>query len=350
MLEQTFYGNTVLHWAVALAIVVATILVGRVVYWLFKNIARKFTEKTQTKFDDILIDTIEEPLTFVLSLAGLYWAISTLVLPLALSTWIANGYYFLIIVTGAWLITRLFDALVQEYVAPKVADSDSDLDDQILPIVRKGVKSIIWIVAIIVGLDNAGYDVGALLAGLGIGGLAFAMAARDTVANLFGGFTIFTDKPFTINDRIVIDGVDGTVKEIGVRSTRLQTLAGRLVVIPNAKFSDSIIENITSEPSRKVTLNLGLTYDMKPEQLQQAMDLLKEIATEHNDALEEKTLIGFNAFGDFSLNIMFAYYIRPGANILNAQTSVNLAIYKRFADSGLDFAFPSQTVYHKSVE
>ncbi|MDA0656082.1 MAG: mechanosensitive ion channel family protein [Proteobacteria bacterium] len=350
MLEQTFYGNTVLQWSVALAIVVATVMLGRVVYWAFKNIARKITANTKAKFDDILIDTIEEPLTFVLALAGLYWAISTLVLPLALSTWIGNGYYFLIIVTGAWLLARLFDALVQEYIAPKVAESDSDLDDQLLPIVRKGIKSIIWIVAIIVGLDNAGYDVGALLAGLGIGGLAFAMAARDTVANLFGGFTIFTDKPFSINDRIVIGGVDGTVKEIGVRSTRLQTLAGRMVVIPNAKFADSIIENITSEPSRKVTLNLGLTYDMKPEQLQQAMDILKEIATEHQPALEEKTLIGFNAFGDFSLNIMFAYYIRPGANILNIQTSINLAIYKRFAEAGLDFAFPSQTVYHKSVE
>jgi MscS family membrane protein len=350
MLEETFYGNTVFQWAIALGIVVGTVVVGRIVYWVFKNIERKFSDATATKFDDILIDTIEEPLTFVLTLAGFYWALSTLTLTLTLSTWISKGFYFLIFITAAWLLARLFDALVQEYIAPKVAESESDLDDQLLPIIRKGIKAIIWIVAIIVGLDNAGYDVGAILAGLGLGGLAFAMAAKDTVANLFGGFTIFTDKPFTINDRIVVDGVEGTVKEIGVRSTRLQTLAGRTVVIPNAAFADTIIENVSSEPSRKISLDLGLTYDMTAEQLQQAMDLLKTIADEHSDSIEAKTLIGFNAFGDFSLNIFFAYYISPSASILDTQTSMNLAIYKRFAEAGLDFAFPSQTVYHKPVE
>lgn len=106
----------------------------------------------------------------------------------------------------------------------------------------------------IVALNNAGYDVGALIAGLGIGGLALAMAARDTVSNVFGGFTIFTDRPFTLNDRIKVSGFDGTVDEIGIRSTRLRTLAGTLVTIPNSTFSESAVENVSAEPSRKVVM------------------------------------------------------------------------------------------------
>ena len=350
MLEEVFYGNTLLQWSIALGIVAGSVVVGRILYWLFKNIVKKLSSATATKFDDILIDTIAEPLTFVVTLVGFYWAISTLALPLNLGVWFSKGFYFLIFITVAWLVARLFDVLVQEYIAPKVASSGSDLGDQLIPILRKSIKLAIWVVAIIFGFDNAGYDVGAVIAGLGIGGLAFAMAAKDTIANLFGGFTIFTDKPFMINDRIVVTGVDGTVKEIGVRSTRLQTSAGRTVIIPNATLADSVIENISSEPSRKISLNLGLTYDMSSKQLQQAMDLLKSIAAEHSDSIETNSLISFNSFGDFSLNIFFAYYIRSGADILDTQTSMNLAISKEFSEAGLEFAFPSQTVYHKPVD
>ena len=135
------------------------------------------------------------------------------------------------------------------------------MDDQLLPVVRKGLRATIWILGILVALNNAGYNVGALLAGLGIGGLALAMAAKDTVANIFGGVTIFTDKPFKINERIKLGGFDGTITEIGIRSTRLKTLEGRVVTIPNAKFTGGMVENVSMEPSRKVVLNLGLVYD-----------------------------------------------------------------------------------------
>lgn len=307
--------------------------------------------RTSTKLDDIVVDTIEEPLVFVLVLLGLWWGLQVLVLPDALRDWIANGYYFLVVIAAAWLLTRLFDALLNEYIRPLVEQSDSDLDDQLLPILRRGVKAVIWVLAVIIGLDNAGYDVGALLAGLGIGGLAFAMAAQDTVSNLFGGFTIFTDRPFTINDRIVINGVDGTVKEIGIRSTRLQTLQGRIVTIPNSTFQKSVIENISSEPSRRVLMTLGLTYDTSPEGMERSMELLREIVAEHAEAgsLEESVSVGFTGFGASSMDVMFIYYIRKGADILGTMTSVNLAVQRRFADAGLDFAFPTQTIHHKPV-
>ena len=170
------------------------------------------------------------------------------------------------------------------------------------------------------------------------------MAAKDTVSNVFGGFTIFTDKPFKIKDRIKIGGFDGTVSEIGIRSTRLTTLEGRVVTIPNAKFADSMVENVSLEPNRKVVLNLGLTYDTSAENMKLAMKLLKDIIDSNNDT-EDNCLISFNSFGDFSLGILFIYYIRKNSDILNTQTDINIEILKQFNENKLEFAFPTQTIF-----
>jgi len=257
-----------------------------------------------------------------------------------------DAFQFLVFISIAWIITRLLDSLCKQYLVPLVEESETDLDDQLLPVVSKGIKVIIWIVAIIMALNNAGYNVGALLAGLGIGGLAFAMAAKDTVSNIFGGFTIFTDKPFKLGDRIKISGHDGTVEEIGIRSTRIRTVAGRIVTIPNSKFSHNPVENISAEPSRKIVLNLGLTYDTTPQKMQKAMKILESIAKK-NKNLEEKVLISFNHFGDFSLGILFIYYIKDGRDKLQTQTDINMNILTQFNENKLDFAFPSQTIYTK---
>ena len=230
-------------------------------------------------------------------------------------------------------------------MVPWAEKTESDLDDQLLPIIRKGIRSVIWIMAVIIGLNNAGYDVGAMIAGLGIGGLALAMAAKDTIANIFGGFTIFTDKPFKMGDRIQIGGVDGTVVEIGLRSTRIKTLSGRIVTMPNNSFGDSAVENVSSEPCRKIVLNLGLTYNTKPEQIEEAIEILKDIIVK-NDSSEENVITSFNGFGDFALNIMFIYYIAKGEDIAQTQTDVNLQILKRFNEKNLEFAFPTQTLYN----
>jgi len=244
------------------------------------------------------------------------------------------------------MLARLWDSVVRGVLAPLAAKTESDLDEQLLPIAGRGGKGGIWILGVIVALNNAGYDVAALIAGLGIGGLALAMAAKDTVSNVFGGFTIFTDRPFALGDRIVISGFDGTVSEIGIRSTRIRKLDGREVTVPNSLFADSPVENVTREPSRKVVLNLGLTYDTKPEQMRRAMDILGEIAETQSESLVgDKTAIGFNAFGDFAMNVLFVYYIAPGGDILGTQTRINTQILERFNAEGLEFAFPTQTVY-----
>jgi len=226
ILDKTYYSNTILEWLLALGIMVGAMLAGKVLYWFFSTVARRLTEKTKTKFDDIVIDLVEEPLVAAFVIFGIWFGLRTLNLPDAARAISGNVLQFLVILMVGWMAVRLIDALFREFLTPLAEKTANDLDDQLLPIARKGSKLIVWSLTVIVGLNNAGYDVGALIAGLGIGGLALAMAAKDTVSNVFGGFTIFSDRPFNLNDRVKVVGYDGVIKEIGVRSTRLQTLEG----------------------------------------------------------------------------------------------------------------------------
>ncbi len=348
-LAKTFYGNTFDQWLISFGIIIAALLVGKILYWLFSTVLRRLTEKTATTFDDIVLDMIEEPIVLAATIFGVWVGLERLEFPEQVDTWLGYGMKGVIILSATWLVARLVDALIRAYLVPLAEKSENDLDDQLLPILQRSAKGAIWAVGIIVALNNAGYDVGALIAGLGIGGLALAMAARDTVSNVFGGFTIFTDRPFTINDRIRVSGFDGNIREIGLRSTRLQTLSGTVVTIPNSKFADSPVENVSAEPSRKVTLELGLTYDTSPEKMEEAMATLRAIA-EANEGLEEKVVIGFTAFGDFAMTLLFIYYIRKDSDIVGTQTEINLEILRQFNEKALEFAFPTQTILHQSMD
>jgi len=346
LFKTTYYGNTVEQWLFVLVLILIVAIGGKVLYWLFSTVIKKLTKKTKTKIDDIIIDMIEEPIIFAVSITGIWFAIKFLNMGEKISSVAGNIFQALIILNLAWLFVRTFDALFEEYVKPLIDKSENDLDDQIMPIVRKGVKFIIWTVAILVALNNAGYNITALLAGLGIGGIAIAMAAKDTLSNILGGITILVDKPFMIDDRVKVNGYDGFVTEIGLRSTRLKTLEGRVITIPNSKFAEGAIENVTVEPSRKVVLNLGLVYDTTPKQMDKAMKILKDIAKK-NKKVEEKVLLSFNQFGDSAMNILFIYYIKKGANILETQTEMSMEILKQFNKNKLDFAYPTQTIFTK---
>jgi MscS family membrane protein len=366
-LETIYYGNTILDYSIVFGIILGAIIVGKILFILSKKVLKKITAKTISNLDDIILDKVEEPVVFGLVLGASMYAFNLLnYTPSELSIedleagltvpyshikqFINHLFGFLLVINITWLIARLLEALIEEYIVPYTEKTESDLDDQLLPIFRKGLKVIIWMLGIIVGLNNAGYDVGAVIAGLGIGGLAFALAAQDTVKNFFGGIMIFADKPFKIGDRIQIGDIDGIIKEIGLRSTRVVTLAGRVVTVPNSMFSDNAIENVDLEPSRKIMLNLGLTYDMNAEQMEQAMNILRQIAKDNSKFVEDDISVGFNAFGDFSLGILFIYFIKKDADILNTQTQINLAILKQFNQAGLEMAFPTQTIYHQAIK
>jgi len=344
--EKTYYGNTVVSWAIFFAIIIFSILLSKVVYFLITKFIKQFTKNTKSKLDDIIIDKLEEPLVFFIIITGIWYGFAILNLSDSLIELKSHAFYFIITFGIAWLVIRLLDALIEEYLVPIVQKSETDLDDQLLPIARKAISITIWALALIIGLDNAGYDVTALIAGLGVGSLAFALAANDSISHLFGGFVIFTDKPFSINDRVIVNGFDGMVKEIGIRSTRIQTLDGRTVTLPNGTIANNSIINISSEKARKITLDLGLTYDTTPINMQLAMDLLQEISKQNSHLDSTKTVTAFTAFGDFSLTLRYIYYIKKGSDIFNTMTEVNMEILKQFNDNKLEFAFPTQTLYN----
>ena len=337
--------NTWEQWLEFATIIITAGIVGNILLLIEKKYLRKRTEKTATKVDDLLLNVLQMPFVCGLVLFGIYVAIQVLTLPEYVYPVISMAFKVLVLLDVAWIINRLIKNVLNDFLLPYATNNkDSKLDINIIKAIQKVSSSLIWIVAIITALTFVGIDVAAMLTTLGIGGIAFALAAQDTIKNMFGGFTIFMDKPFRLGERIKVAGFDGTVEDIGIRSTRIRTLEGRLVTIPNYKIVDSEIENVTAEESRKITLNLGLTYDTTPEAMQEAMEWLKQLP-DQIPSMKNDVVVAFNSYGDFSLGFTFIYYIKRRSDIWATQTEVNLAILKKFNAEGLNFAFPTQTVY-----
>ncbi len=346
-LTKEFYGNNIQNWLISFGIILGAIIIAKILYWFIGKFVKKLAKKTKTSLDDILVDQLEEPVVYGVGMIGFYWAVHRLEFGERVDVFFDHLFIIIITLNITWFFARIIDSLIAEYIVPFVEKSESDLDDQLLPVIRKTVKTGIWVMGIVIGLNNAGFDVAALIAGLGIGGLALAFAAQDTIKNIFGGIMVFLDKPFKMKDRIKINGWDGEVEEIGVRSTRLRTLEGRLVTIPNGQFSDHAIENVTLEPSRKVKISLGLTYETTPDQMERAMELLKEIAISNPNVEDKDIFISFNSWGDFSMGILFIYFMKKDMDIFTTQSEMNMEILKRFNGEGLEFAYPTSVVYKK---
>ncbi len=344
--KQQYYGNTVAEWVTAGAVILGTFIGIKVVYFVFSRVIRKLTEKTTTRLDDVLVDVVESPVVAAITVGGIWIGVRTLNLPESGVRLVDGASLFCIVMCITWVFIRVIDAVFAEVLAPLAEKTDTDLDDQLLPVARKGSKLIVWVLGTIVALNNAGYNVGAVLAGLGIGGLALAMAARDTVANVFGGVTVFADRPFAVNDRIRISGYEGFVREIGIRSTRIETMDGPYVIIPNARFSESAVENVSIAAGLRSECVVGLTYDTEAPMVQRAKDIVEKIIEDHAET--KLWDIGFESFGDFSLNIRAVYYVTGERRPLPVQSEVNMAVLEQFTAEGLDFAFPTQTLHVQS--
>ena len=345
--STVYFGNTILSYLMALGIVAGSIVAGKILYWIISNVVKVFTQKTETKLDDILIEALQGPAIFFLFYLGFNYAYRLLSFPEHVFKVFGNIAYILFAINVAWLLINIVDAIIQEYFAKIATRTKSDIDDQLMPIVRTLVKVIIVIIAIISILDNMGFDIASLLAGLGIGGLAFALAAQDTLKNLFGGITIFADKPFKVGDRIKLDDArDGFVRTIGVRSTILETFDGTQIIVPNAKITDSILENISRESARRVKASVGVEYGTSMKKMEEAIKIIKEIILKNKDT-DDRSFVTFDGFGDFSLNIQIIYWIKNKDNILNAKHNINMEIKKQFEKAKINMAFPTSTVYLK---
>jgi len=343
-MDRIFLNNTVEQWVYAMIFVASTFILAKILDRVFKAIKKQKAKKETYPLSYYLVDLIEKPLIFALFILGFWFMFQQLSLGAKFEKGLNAVYYVLITLNVAWFLANLFNTFVEKYAKPRIDTSGSQLGKQLMPLFKSIVNIVVWVLAIIFALEQAGYDVAALLAGVGIGGLAIAMAAKDSAANIFGGVAIFSDKSFKVGDFIKVKGYEGIVEEIGVRVTRIRTFAGTMIIIPNSVFTNTELENVSEEPTRRVLMNLGLTYNTSPKKMTQAMDILKDII-KNNPRVEDKVLISFNGFNDSSLNILFIYYIKTkeGADILDTQSEVNTEVLRRFNENGLEFAFPTMT-------
>lgn len=341
--ESKLQGNSLENWLFAAAFVVGGIIVGKIVSWITANVLRRISSKTKTRLDDIVLAVAEKPLVLIVSVAGVALGINRLSLSAETSVTVDKAFIVLVTIAATWTVTRVMDAVIDEYLVPYTQKSEGTLDDQLVPIFRKGFKVVAWIIAALFALKNVGYDVGALMAGLGLGGVAIAMAAKDTLSNFFGSVTVFIDRPFKINDRIRIAGYDGSVTEIGLRTSRLRTLDNRIVTIPNATFSASPIENVSSEPNTKVIQTLDLARTNDAEKLAEAVELLKEIGAKVAGT-DGTPAAGISSIGEFSYRTTFVFFVKKGADYLNTVNAVNLEVLRRFEAAGIALAYPTRTL------
>jgi MscS family membrane protein len=245
-----------------------------------------------------------------------------------------------------WFLCRVVD-VATHYLVLHAQKTDSKLDDQLSPLFSKALKATIGIIYILWVIQEFGYNISALLAGLGIGGLAVALALQDTLANLFGSIFIILDRPFRVGDRIVVDDVDGVVEELGFRSTRIRTLTKTLVSIPNKIVAAVKVDNITSMPKRKVVQTIGLTYKTSAEKMEQVRSDIQKILNSDAGVDQDFIVVRFTDFGDSSLNITVIYFTVTAdyEEYLASKERVNLAIMRAIDARGLSIAFPTRTLY-----
>jgi MscS family membrane protein len=336
-LSQFFWGNTIQNWLISLAIILMTLFLAKIVFKLICKSLAPVIAKTKTKLDDHLLQELESPLVFAIIIIGFSIAVGRLTFTDRADFILHNILKFFIVINITWMSIRLVDVFLKEYLFRYSKHSNKKLNSQLIPLFRQGSRLILWSLGIIVALNNAGQDVAGLIAGFGIGGIAIALAAQDTVKNIFGGITIFLDKPFKISDKIKIDAFEGVVEEIGMRRTRIRTAQGRLITIPNAQFSEKPIENISREPSMQVKMQINLPNTTSPEQIRKAKEILREITQEIIAVDQTKTIIYFSGYTAANLSITFIYHILKGNDVFTTQSMVNSEMLERFRKEQIIF-------------
>lgn len=341
--NRKFFGNTVYDLLVSLLIIMVSVVVARVAYYLLSKTLRHYSKHTNTELDDLIIKRIDTPIALGIILIGIRYALKLLVFPHLLNSYIHRGFVLMCTLAVTWLFTRIIRALIEFYFRKYREAEPSKYDEEMQALAKSSAVILLWALGFIVGLTNAGFDVGALIAGLGIGGLAVALAAQDTVKNIIGGLIVFIDRPFRLGDVIKIKDVEGTVSYTGIRSTRIRTGAGRLITVPNAQFSDNAIENITLEPSKRVVTYLPLVYETPSEKIDEAILILKNIVEESPDVNHFDSVIYLEKFSDYSVDINFTYFIKKQSDIHTTQTEINKRVLKKFKEAGIEFAklFPA---------
>lgn len=381
--RHKFLYNEVWRWLALLGVLLVTFVAGKVAAFVLTAWGHRLENRKGLTVLRVLLVSATGPAQLLIFAGGLYLASSVMNLeytvtetraaaqPTAgeqvvgqddqgrtvvqrtqslLPMWI-NICNALAALAAAWFIFNLVD-VIEYFLKRWTSRTESLLDDQLVPLVRKSLRVFVVIVAALFIAQNIfHWDVGALVAGLGIGGLAFALAAKDSLANLFGSVVIFSDRPFTMGERVKVGGFNGTVEHVGFRSTRIRTLEGHLVTIPNSVVANEAVENIGRRPSIRKIMNVTVTYGTPSEKLQRGVAILREMLDARRESFPKDAppRVYFNDFNADSLNIVVYFWFAPPDwwQFLAFCEQFNIELLRRFNEEGIEFAFPTRTLYLK---
>ena len=352
-------GNALWRFGLILAGIIITMAVGKIVQFLIRTRVSRLKTKGPLTIVAQIVESLEKPIYVGIFALGLGLCKSFLYFDDdgGIATFVSAGWTTVAKVVGAvaiaYALYRLVD-VIEYYLNVFVSKTESKLDDMLVPVVRKSMRLTIFIIAVLfvieltVGMEH----VKSVLIGAGVGGIAIALAAKDTIANFFGSITIFADRPFQIDELVRIGDCYGSIEGVGLRSTRIRTMQGHLVTIPNNTVVNANIENVGRRPYIRRTSNITITYDSGCEKTQKAVEIIKDVLArvpEVNATEDRPPRVYFSEFNDCSLNIYMTYWVTPADWWVYHEVNerVNLEVMKRFEEAKIEFAFPTQTLYVK---
>ncbi len=314
---------------------------------LFKT-AQKITKKTKWEFDDLVVDIVFSSVHTLKYLAAfcLWWQF--IIVSERYNTFVQEASSIVLLVIALLFVTKFINLVFTQNLIEK--SKMRAMSKTLLPFVRKTIIALVWVIGIITIISNLGYDVTALIAGAGVWGIAVALAAQKSIANIFGAITILMNRPFILGDYVTINGHTGTVKDIWLSYITLIDRGGHNVMIPNENIISSSIENETRRDYRRADFSIGLIYDTTLKQVEKWVEIIESILEEYiTDGRLQSYRVNFEAFGDFSLNINITYFSKTNdySSFVKEKEQINLQIKKRFGTAKLEMAFPTQEMIIK---
>ncbi|MDD3030798.1 MAG: mechanosensitive ion channel family protein [Atribacterota bacterium] len=349
-LQQVYFGNQLIDYIIALGIFILLVFLINVLKKFLIKLLSSFARKSTTRVDDKFVEAFQnkiKPFVNLLYFGAFYLGFTQLKIPSSLEKIVNIAIIALLIFFGVRFILSIFSYFLENYLIKKESNAT-----RITAI--RGVETffriIIWIIAFIILLDNLGIQVSALIAGLGIGGIAVALAAQNILGDLFSYFIIFFDHPFEIGDFITIDAFSGTIESIGIKTTRIRSLSGEEIVFSNTDLVNSRLRNYKRMRRRRILFKFGVIYQTSLEQLKGIPDLVTEIIKQLNGAILDR--VHFASFGDFSLDFEVVYYVnsRDYSRYMDIQQEINFKMKEEFEKRGIEFAYPTQTLFLEKDE
>jgi len=345
-LQYQYFGNTIERYLIALGVFFLFLFGAIILHFLIKNIFGKIAEKTETKIDDTIVLILNKIAVFVLVLGGFYFALKALIIPQNIWQVIENVFQVVLILKIIQGMTMLIDSIMENYLAKYLA-SKGHFDIQLTKLISRIINISLWVIGVSLILRVFNYDITAIITGLGIGGLAIALAAQDTLGNFFSSVSIIADRPFKIGDIIKFDTYEGTITDIGLRTTRIETYFGTQIAVPNSYLAKSVVENLSKRKSRRCDGKIELVYSSKPSQIKKALAIIKDILKD-NKEITEDFRVNFTDFDDSSLRIEYTYFVKSPDDynlFLKTKNAINLEIKEAFEKAKLEMAFPTNTIY-----